>query len=100
MTRQRKTQLEWKAKGRCGYCPEHPETLNGRKCDACKDRERSRKGYQPWQPGKRGRPPIGTPPVLVKERLIRLATERVVKARARLTQAAEELHRLQLQAQG
>ena len=64
VSRQRLFQIKQLAKGLCALCP-NPR-INASHCEVhCKQLRdyqrkyaRQRNGYQPWEPGKRGRPPI------------------------------------------
>ena len=96
MTRQRLAQLDWKRRGRCASCAEHPETLDGCKCEPCKEKERLRRGHRRWQPGSPGRPPKGLSPTIIYAWRLQKASDRVLKLRAKWLAAAEELRQLQL----
>jgi len=61
VSRNRKNQLRRKKAGCCTLCGK-PRNFYWEKCDACqaKVREATRrlKGFNAWQPGRRGRPPV------------------------------------------
>ena len=54
----------YRARGLCWLGP-HPTLPGSALCqahlDAQRERARRRSGYQPWEPGRRGHPPIARP---------------------------------------
>ena len=60
ISRQRRWQLQRISEGLCGVCGDRPLVTTDR-CAECHEgltvRRRERLGQQPWEPGKRGRPP-------------------------------------------